>query len=111
MVVPTVLATIARSRWVRTAGLVMALDVMRGQLPRHEPVNLFRVTNPRHPGGAQSAIGRRFRAWPARREPGRPLAGCASASGARSLGRGLVDLGTLACLVDPRRRGAHVPAR
>src|SRR5215468_12633210 len=43
MVVPTVLATIARSRWVRTAGLAMALEDMRRQLPRHQPVNLFGV--------------------------------------------------------------------
>src|SRR5262249_13719747 len=119
MVVPTVLATIARSRWVRTAGLGMALADMGGLLPRHQPVNLFRVMNPTDPGGAQVATGRRFRAWPtrgepdwpARGDPGRPAASCASAAGARSLGRGLADLGTLACLVDLRRRGAHIPAR
>src|SRR5215471_8579727 len=45
MVVPTVLATIARSRWVRTVGLAMALADMRGQLPLHSPVNLLPVVN------------------------------------------------------------------
>jgi hypothetical protein len=40
MVVPTVLAATARSRWLRTVGLAMVLEDMRGQLPVHRPVNL-----------------------------------------------------------------------
>jgi hypothetical protein len=38
----------------------MALEDMRGQLPLHQPVNLFRVMNLTHPGGAQMTLARQF---------------------------------------------------